>query len=134
MGTWQEGPGPAHQRLSDRLRLLILDGRLSLGAALPSERDLAAVLGTSRTTVGAAYRTLVEHGYLATRARARATVRLPQDIRPPSASARFPRASGAASASAGSAPSPHSFSASKKPAPPRTSAPLSSNSWPRPSS
>ncbi|MGW7459667.1 MocR-like transcription factor YczR [Streptomyces sp. NPDC054797] len=79
LGSWQEGPGPAHQRLSDRLRLLVLDGRLCLGAALPSERDLASVLGTSRTTVGAAYRTLVEHGYLATRERARATVRLPHD-------------------------------------------------------
>ncbi|MBM9508173.1 MocR-like transcription factor YczR [Actinacidiphila acididurans] len=79
LGTWQEGPGPAHQRLSDRLRLLVLDGRLSLGATLPSERDLATALGTSRTTVGAAYRTLVEHGYLATRERARATVRLPRD-------------------------------------------------------
>lgn len=82
VGDWQEGPGPAHRRLSDRLRLLILDGRLSLGAALPSERDLATALGTSRTTVGAAYGTLVEHGYLATRARARATVRLPQDASP----------------------------------------------------
>ncbi|MGW8703491.1 GntR family transcriptional regulator, partial [Streptomyces eurythermus] len=79
LGSWQEGPGPAHQRLSDRLRLLVLDGRLSLGAALPSERDLAGALATSRTTVGAAYRTLVEHGYLATRSRARATVRLPDD-------------------------------------------------------
>ncbi|MYZ08986.1 aminotransferase class I/II-fold pyridoxal phosphate-dependent enzyme [Streptomyces sp. SID2999] len=79
LGRWQEGPGPAHQRLSDRLRLLVLDGRLSLGAALPSERDLAGALATSRTTVGAAYRTLVEHGYLATRSRARATVRLPDD-------------------------------------------------------
>ncbi|RZU44204.1 DNA-binding transcriptional MocR family regulator [Streptomyces sp. BK022] len=79
LGRWQEGPGPAHRRLSDRLRLLVLDGRLSLGAALPSERDLAAALDTSRTTVGAAYRTLVEHGYLATRSRARATVRLPDD-------------------------------------------------------
>lgn len=82
LGTWQEGAGPAHQRLSDRLRLLVLDGRLSLGTALPSERDLAAALGTSRTTVGAAYRTLVEDGYLATRARARATVRLPDDTPP----------------------------------------------------
>ncbi|WP_267887330.1 PLP-dependent aminotransferase family protein [Streptomyces sp. WM4235] len=82
LGTWQEGPGPAHQRLSDRLRLLILDGRISLGAALPSERDLGTVLGTSRTTVGAAFRTLVEHGYLATRARTRATVRLPGDTAP----------------------------------------------------
>lgn len=82
LGTWQEGPGPAHQRLSDRLRLLVLDGRLALGSTLPSERDLATALSTSRTTVGAAYRTLVEHGYLATRARARATVRLPDDTHP----------------------------------------------------
>ncbi|MER6392304.1 PLP-dependent aminotransferase family protein [Streptomyces sp. NPDC001523] len=82
LGTWKEGPGPSHQRLSDRLRLLILDGRISLGAALPSERDLGTVLGTSRTTVGAAFRTLVEHGYLATQARTRATVRLPGDTAP----------------------------------------------------
>ncbi|SDT83368.1 transcriptional regulator, GntR family [Streptomyces sp. TLI_053] len=82
LGTWQEGPGPAHQRLSDRLRLLILDGRLSLGAALPSERDLAVVLGISRTTVGTAFRTLAEHGYLATQPRTRATVRLPDDTTP----------------------------------------------------
>ncbi|MEW2415391.1 PLP-dependent aminotransferase family protein [Streptomyces sp. NPDC046866] len=82
VGRWQEGPGPAHRRLSDRLRLLVLDGRLCLGAALPGERDLAAALGTSRTTVGTAYRTLVEHGYLTTRSRARATVRLPGGPRP----------------------------------------------------
>lgn len=82
LGTWQEGAGPTHQRLSDRVRLLVLDGRVSLGAALPSERDLATALGISRTTVGAAYRTLVEDGYLATRARARATVRLPDDTPP----------------------------------------------------
>lgn len=82
LGAWQQGPGPAHQRLSDKLRLLILDGRLSLGAALPSERDLATALGTSRTTVGTAFRTLVEHGYLATRARTRATVRLPGGTAP----------------------------------------------------
>ncbi|MEV6570201.1 PLP-dependent aminotransferase family protein [Streptomyces sp. NPDC051577] len=82
LGSWREGPGPAHQRLSDRLRLLILDGRLSLGAALPGERDLAAALDSSRTTVGTAFRTLVEHGYLSTQARTRATVRLPDDVRP----------------------------------------------------
>lgn len=82
LGPWRDGPGPAHQRLSDKMRLLILDGRLSLGAALPGERDLATVLGTSRTTVGTAFRTLVEHGYLATQARTRATVRLPGDTPP----------------------------------------------------
>ncbi|MCP9963212.1 PLP-dependent aminotransferase family protein [Streptomyces somaliensis] len=79
VGAWREGPGPAHRRLSDRLRLLVLDGRLPLGSTLPSERDLAVALGTSRTTVGAAYRTLADHGYLATRERTRATVRLPRD-------------------------------------------------------
>ncbi|MFJ3662795.1 PLP-dependent aminotransferase family protein [Streptomyces sp. NPDC090119] len=82
LGTWQEGPGPTHQRLSDRLRLLVLDGRLTLGSVLPSERDLATALSTSRTTVGAAYRTLVDQRYVATRARARATVRLPDDPAP----------------------------------------------------
>ncbi|MFJ4985323.1 PLP-dependent aminotransferase family protein [Streptomyces sp. NPDC088732] len=82
LGPWQEGPGPTHQRLSDRLRLLVLDGRLPLGSVLPSERGLATALSTSRTTVGTAYRTLVEHGYLATRARARAAVRLPHDMPP----------------------------------------------------
>ncbi|MEU2761911.1 MULTISPECIES: PLP-dependent aminotransferase family protein [unclassified Streptomyces] len=82
LGHWREGPGPAHQRLSDRLRLLILDGRLSLGAALPSERDLATALHTSRTTVGASFRTLVGQGYLTTRSRTRATVRLPGDFAP----------------------------------------------------
>ncbi|MFH5207127.1 hypothetical protein ACHIPZ_02660 [Antrihabitans sp. NCIMB 15449] len=35
LGTWSDGPGPAHQRLSDRLMLLVLDGRLVLGATRP---------------------------------------------------------------------------------------------------
>ncbi|MBB4685700.1 MocR-like transcription factor YczR [Amycolatopsis jiangsuensis] len=77
LGTWRNGPGPAHQRLSDRLRLLVLDGRLPLGSALPGERDLATALAASRTTVSTAYRTLSDHGYLATSPRSRATVRLP---------------------------------------------------------
>lgn len=77
LGAWDEGPGPAHQRLSDRLRLLVLDGRLALGAALPSERDLAVTLGVSRTTVGTAYRALADAGYLGTQPRSRAVVRLP---------------------------------------------------------
>ncbi|MFJ5014569.1 MocR-like transcription factor YczR [Streptomyces griseoluteus] len=92
LGTWREGPGPAHQRLSDRLRLLVLDGRLPLGSALPSERDLATALSTSRTTVGAAYRTLVDQRYAATRARARATVRLPDDPPPEPGNAAGPAA------------------------------------------
>lgn len=82
LGPWDAGPGPAHQRLSDKLRLLILDGRLVLGAALPSERDLAVALGVSRTTVGTAYRTLIDARYIDTHPRTRAIVRLPDDGKP----------------------------------------------------
>ncbi|MGI3780457.1 MAG: PLP-dependent aminotransferase family protein [Janthinobacterium lividum] len=77
LGSWQAGPGPRYQRLSDGLRLLILDGRLGLGTTMPGERDAATALGVSRTTVTSAYQTLVEHAFLETRPRSRATVRLP---------------------------------------------------------
>ncbi|MEO5534527.1 MAG: PLP-dependent aminotransferase family protein [Pseudolysinimonas sp.] len=56
--------GPAYGALADRIRLLILDGRLALGARLPAERELAAQLQLSRTTVSAAYADLRDGGYL----------------------------------------------------------------------
>lgn len=56
--------GPAYAALADRIRLLILDGRIALGTRLPAERELAAQLGLSRTTVSAAYADLREDGYL----------------------------------------------------------------------
>lgn len=56
--------GPAYRDLADRLRLQIVDGRLTSGVRLPSERALAATLGLSRTTVAAAYGRLGELGYL----------------------------------------------------------------------
>ncbi|MBA2695326.1 MAG: PLP-dependent aminotransferase family protein [Actinobacteria bacterium] len=46
------------------VRGLVLDGRLPVGERLPSERDLAAALGVSRNTVGAAYDMLREEGYV----------------------------------------------------------------------
>ncbi|GAB2768796.1 MocR-like transcription factor YczR [Amycolatopsis magusensis] len=82
LGDWA-GPGPAHRRLSDLVRLLILDGRLPLDTALPGERDLAAVLGISRTTVSTAYTTLREQGYLTARDRARGRTRVPPGDRQP---------------------------------------------------
>lgn len=90
IGPWRDGPGPAHQRLSDALRLLVLDGRLPLAGAVPGERELAGVLGTSRTTVATAYRTLAEQGYLATTERQRAVVRLPHDGSGPVTGRRAP--------------------------------------------
>jgi DNA-binding transcriptional MocR family regulator len=55
---------PAYAALADRIRLLILDGRIPLGTRIPAERDLAAQLGVSRTTVTASYGELREAGYV----------------------------------------------------------------------
>ena len=77
LGDWAAGTGPAHRKLTDRIRLLILDGRLPLGTTVPGERDLATRLGISRTTVATAYTTLRETGYLTTRQRTRSTTTVP---------------------------------------------------------
>lgn len=47
----------------------ILGGRLAPGAALPSSRDLAAMLALSRNTVSASYQQLVDEGFLEARPR-----------------------------------------------------------------
>lgn len=64
---WQaDRPGaPGYRALADRLRLLVLDGRLPVHAVLPSERALADATRTSRTTTTAAYRALREAGFAA---------------------------------------------------------------------
>jgi DNA-binding transcriptional MocR family regulator len=64
LGEWNVGASPAYRELADVVRLLILDGRVGLDVALPSERSLAATLGISRTTVTAAYALLREQGFL----------------------------------------------------------------------
>jgi DNA-binding transcriptional MocR family regulator len=53
--------------LATRVRLLVLDGRLAVGVRLPPERELAAALGVSRTTVSAAYDLLRASGHAASR-------------------------------------------------------------------
>ncbi|AYF97700.1 MocR-like transcription factor YczR [Protaetiibacter intestinalis] len=78
MVDWR-GSGPAYLALADRIRLLILDGRIPLGTRLPAERELAAHLGLSRTTVSAAYAELRDTGYLASVRGSGSTARLPQD-------------------------------------------------------
>jgi DNA-binding transcriptional MocR family regulator len=54
---------PGYRALADRLRLLVLDGRLPVDTVLPSERALAEAIGASRTTTTAAYRLLREEGF-----------------------------------------------------------------------
>jgi DNA-binding transcriptional MocR family regulator len=73
--------GPAYAALADRVRLLILDGRIALGTRLPAERELAAQLSLSRTTVSAAYADLRDSGHL-------------ESIRGSGSIARLPRAAG----------------------------------------
>ena len=58
---------PAYRALAERVRLLIVDGRVIVGTRLPSERDLVAALGISRTTVTRAYAVLGESGYAVAR-------------------------------------------------------------------
>ena len=79
LGNWRTSSrsGPAYQGLADAIRLLIVDGRVPVGARLPSERALADALRVSRTTVTAAYAQLREDGYLNARRGARSTTALP---------------------------------------------------------
>lgn len=79
-GTARKTGRPAYLALAEGIRLLIHDGRAPLGVALPSERELATVLGVSRTTVTTCYALLREHGYLITRQGSRSTVALPPTV------------------------------------------------------
>lgn len=96
LGGWRDDAGrrPAYRALADGIRLLVHDGRIPLGAALPGERELAGELQVSRTTVTTAYSVLREEGFLSSRQGSRSTVTMP--AAPPRApavgSARRPEA------------------------------------------
>lgn len=79
LGQWRPTSRnrPVYRALADGIRLLVNDGRIPLGVALPSERDLAGVLALSRTTVTNTYAALREEGYLQSRQGSRSTVALP---------------------------------------------------------
>lgn len=78
LGDWRGiGRGAGYRRLADALRLLILDGRVPLGVRMPGERELAAALGVSRTTVTAAYAGLRDGLYLASRQGSGSVTRVP---------------------------------------------------------
>ncbi|MFE5590505.1 PLP-dependent aminotransferase family protein [Streptomyces sp. NPDC056549] len=63
-GWSSEGPGPLPRRLADALRELAERGDVAGGSVLPSQRELALVLGVSRSTVTAAYGLLESEGWL----------------------------------------------------------------------
>lgn len=67
LGDWRASAparGAVYRALADRVRLLVLDGRIPVGTRIPAERELAERLGLSRTTVTAAYRELREQALL----------------------------------------------------------------------
>lgn len=78
LGAWRaDGGGPGYRQLADRIRLLVLDGRLPLETALPGERELAAALDVSRTLVAGAYGLLRDEGFLTSRPGSGARTALP---------------------------------------------------------
>ncbi|TAP43662.1 PLP-dependent aminotransferase family protein [Arthrobacter sp. S39] len=78
LGAWNLGAAPAYRELADVVRLLVLDGRVALDTALPSERALSEALGVSRTTVTAAYGHLREQGFLSSGQGSRGRTRIPR--------------------------------------------------------
>lgn len=73
-GPW---PGPAYESLTDAISRAIGDGRIPVGVRLPSERELAAAIGLSRTTTTRAYATLREQEFVVTRRGSGSVVQLP---------------------------------------------------------
>jgi DNA-binding transcriptional MocR family regulator len=78
MGDWRGSDAlAAYASLADRIRLLVLDGRIALGTRLPAERELAIAQGLSRTTVTAAYALLRDAGFLSSIRGSGSVARLP---------------------------------------------------------
>ena len=73
-GPWKT---PAFESLAAAVAAAITDGRLPVGARLPSERELASATGLSRTTTGRAYAQLREQEYILTRGGSGSVVQLP---------------------------------------------------------
>lgn len=67
--------------VAEAIRLLAVDGRVVVGTRMPSERELTAALGTSRTTITRAYDRLRESGHLTSRRGSGTVLRLPGTTR-----------------------------------------------------
>jgi DNA-binding transcriptional MocR family regulator len=64
LGRWDRATGPLYSRLARAIARLLEGGQIASGTALPAERQLAAALSVSRTTVSAAYAELRRAGWL----------------------------------------------------------------------
>ena len=107
---WRTPGRPAHASLTDRIRLLAMDGRLTAGWRMPAERDLARTLAVSRTTVSAAYEGLRQEGFLSSRQGSGSYLRLPirnGELPVPRAADRIDLSRATASAAPGVAAAAH---------------------------
>lgn len=76
LGDWR-GAGSDYSSLAERIRLMVIDGRVKAGARLPSERTMAESLGVSRTTVNSALADLRASGYVQSRQGSGSVIRIP---------------------------------------------------------
>lgn len=74
LAGWREGGGALSSRLARALRDAIARGVIPIGATLPPERHLAAILAVSRGTVVTAMRSLATDGVIARRQGSGSTV------------------------------------------------------------
>lgn len=101
LGEWEGEGQSAYQALADRIRLLIIDGRIPTRTRLPAERELADELQRSRTTIVSAYGALKQTGHLVSLRGSGSVVALPHhasqpDQQPGSGLIDFARAAPAA--------------------------------------
>ncbi|UQX89823.1 PLP-dependent aminotransferase family protein [Jatrophihabitans telluris] len=89
-----EQPGPRYRALSNALAALLLDGRVSPGSRLPSERDLARELKLSRATTTAAFDALAADGLLIRRQGSGSYLTLPAAARMAGPGSRIARRPG----------------------------------------
>ena len=81
--------GAVYAAMAEALCSLVLDGRIAVGTRVPSERDLAAALGLSRTAVTAAYSALRADGYLISRTGSGSFTAVPAGTRASGSTARW---------------------------------------------
>lgn len=67
LSSASHGHSPMYRQLANRLRVHIVEGKVDAGEALPSERDLCAIMGASRVTVRKAIELLIDEGLLSRR-------------------------------------------------------------------
>ena len=81
LGPWAAGAAPLNEQLAAAIQQAIDRGDLAPGTRLPSERELAAALGLSRTTVVLAYDRLRGAGRIISRQGSGTRVALPRQFR-----------------------------------------------------